>query len=349
MRVVIVQTAFLGDVILTLPLCAAAKKLVPQARVVLVTTPAAAEFVRGLDVVDEVIAFDKRKAHRSLRSQQMLARSLRSDVPTTVLVPHKSLRTAIFVRSVHAQRVVTYRDSPTRWFATDVVPFLSHLHDAQRHLNLLQPILGSDSVVPTTESVLPLDLVGDVEWENINPWDAESSAPRIVLAPATVWPTKQWPIDRMKALARMCIHEGMQVCVIGDASIGDRFRDVDGVRDVSGRTTLRQASAIIASAACVIANDSAPTHLASLQQVGIVAIFGPTAPEFGFGPLGDKARIVQKSGLSCRPCSAHGGTVCPIRTHECMTGIDVGSVYQSVQSILAHDVNRHAKPHKEII
>ncbi|MBU3678638.1 MAG: glycosyltransferase family 9 protein [Candidatus Kapabacteria bacterium] len=347
-RVIIVQTAFLGDVVLTLPLCAAVRERLPNAEVVLVTTPAAAEFVRGLDVVHSVVAFDKRGHHRSLAGQGALARSLSSGGTTVVLVPHKSLRTALFVRSIKAARVVTFKDAASRWIATDVIPYPSHLHDTQRHMALLAPLLSKDEALPTVESLLPLRFSEDLPHD-LQPWSDLDGAPRVVLAPSTVWPTKQWPVEKMREMAMRLVHEGMQVAVIGDASVRGCMDGIVGVRDLIGRTTLRQAAAVIASADCLVANDSAPVHLASLQNSGVVAIFGPTVPEFGFGPLGTRARVVQQCDLECRPCSAHGGRRCPLGTHACMMGIDVETVRNSVQSILAHDVNRHAKPQEPII
>lgn len=347
-RVIIVQTAFLGDVVLTLPLCAAIRRVLPAAEVVLVTTPAAAEFVRGLGTVDEVVAFDKRGSHRKLSDQKRLAESLSRGARTTVLVPHKSLRTALFVRSIGADTIVTYKDAVTRWVATDVVPYPAHLHDAQRHLQLLSPLLNVGAKLPDVADLLPIDLHEGLPPE-LEPWDMSSSAPRVVLAPATVWPTKQWPVARMRELAARCLHEGLQVCVIGDSSLSGMMNGLDGLRDLAGCTTLRQAASVIATASAVVANDSAPVHLASLQNVGVVAIFGPTVPEFGFGPLGSRARVVQLADLECRPCSAHGGKRCPLGTHACMTGISVDTVFETLQSILAHDVNRHAKPHQTII
>jgi heptosyltransferase-2 len=347
-RIIIVQTAFLGDVVLTLPLCAAIRRVRPGAEVVLVTTPVAAEFARGLAAVDEVVAFDKRVKHKKLSAQKHLAKSLSRGARTTVLVPHKSMRTALFVHSIGADTIVTYKDAVTRWIATDVVLYPAHLHDAQRHLHLLSPLQTSGGARLDVADLLPLDLCRDLPQELL-PWDLSSSAPRVVLAPATVWPTKQWPVTRMRDLAARCLHEGLQVCVIGDASVSGMMNGLHGLKDLTGRTTLGQAASVIAAADAVVANDSAPVHLASLQNVGVVAIFGPTVPEFGFGPLGSRARVVQLDDLDCRPCSAHGGSRCPLGTHACMTGISVDAVFETLQSILAHDVNRHAKSHETII
>ncbi|MBU3698738.1 MAG: glycosyltransferase family 9 protein [Candidatus Kapabacteria bacterium] len=342
----IVQTAFLGDVVLTLPLCAALRRSYPEAQIVFITTPMAADFLKGLSVADDVVAFDKRRTHRSISSVRALAASLRCTGPSVAIVPHKSLRTAIFVQALRADVLVTFKDAMSRWFATHTVEYPAHRHDVDRHMALLQPLFPASSMVPDSHSLMPIDLRTHDKQEAINVWNEALSAPRIVLAPATVWPTKQWPVEQMRGLAQRCLHEGYQVAVIGDASVHGCMDGIAGVNDQIGKTTLRQAATIIATADCVVANDSAPVHLASLQNVPVVAIFGPTVPEFGFGPLGQRSRVVQRGDLECRPCSSHGGRSCPIGTHECMTGISVDAVFSALQSTLAHDVNRHAKPNE---
>jgi heptosyltransferase-2 len=97
---------------------------------------------------------------------------------------------------------------------------------------------------------------------------------------------------------------------------------------------MRQAADIVSQATILVANDSAPVHLASLQNVPVIAIFGPTIPEFGFGPFGTHAVVVQRQNMQCRPCSDHGTVACPLGTHECMKSITVDMVYDQIQQLL---------------
>ena len=84
-------------------------------------------------------------------------------------------------------------------------------------------------------------------------------------------------------------------------------------------------------------------HLASLQHVPVVALFGPTVPEFGFAPFGPNVQVIERANLACRPCSAHGSERCPLGTHVCMTKISVDTVFDSVHHFIhAHDENRNA-------
>ncbi len=140
--------------------------------------------------------------------------------------------------------------------------------------------------------------------------------------------------SRVRELAQRLVHEGMRVSVIGDSSVADVAAGVAGVNNLAGSTTMLEAAGVVASATILVANDSAPVHLASLQNIPTIAIFGPTVPEFGFGPFGSNARVLQQEHLRCRPCSDHGTQECPLGTHECMTSITVESVYDQIQRLL---------------
>jgi heptosyltransferase-2 len=65
-----------------------------------------------------------------------------------------------------------------------------------------------------------------------------------------------------------------------------------------------------------------------------VAIFGPTVPEFGFGPLAEQARVIGHTGLACRPCDRHGPQACPLRHWRCMREITPESVAGIVRDLL---------------
>jgi heptosyltransferase-2 len=62
-----------------------------------------------------------------------------------------------------------------------------------------------------------------------------------------------------------------------------------------------------------------------------VALFGPTVPDFGFGPRGERDRTLGVANLPCRPCSSHGPRRCPLDHHRCMTGLDVEVVLRAIE------------------
>jgi heptosyltransferase-2 len=94
-------------------------------------------------------------------------------------------------------------------------------------------------------------------------------------------------------------------------------------------------AAIMSKAKIVIANDSAPGHLAAAVNTPVVSIFGPTVPEFGFAPFSDKAIVVDIGELECRPCSKHGDNVCPRKHFKCMRELKPETVVDAVEKLLA--------------
>jgi heptosyltransferase-2 len=111
-------------------------------------------------------------------------------------------------------------------------------------------------------------------------------------------------------------------------------RDSARIHSAAGELSLRASAALIERATMLVSNDSAPLHLAGAVGTPVVAIFGPTVPAFGFGPLGLEDSIVELEGLSCRPCSTHGPMKCPLGHHRCMVDLRVHQVLESVTSRL---------------
>jgi heptosyltransferase-2 len=145
--------------------------------------------------------------------------------------------------------------------------------------------------------------------------------PLVALAPGSVWATKRWP--HYPSLARL-LADRARVVVIGGSDDGPIARSVidaageSNVIDATGRLTLLASAELIGRARAIVTNDSAPLHLASAMGTPTVAIFGPTVPAFGFGPLAGRSAIVEDDLLACRPCDRHGPRRCPLGHWKCM-------------------------------
>jgi heptosyltransferase-2 len=91
--------------------------------------------------------------------------------------------------------------------------------------------------------------------------------------------------------------------------------------DATGRLSLLASAELIGRSAVLVTNDSAPLHLASAMNTPTLAIFGPTVPDFGFGPLAERAAVAGNTSLDCRPCDRHGPQRCPLGHWRCMREI----------------------------
>ena len=99
---------------------------------------------------------------------------------------------------------------------------------------------------------------------------------------------------------------------------GVQLVGAEGAVDATGRLTLLASAEAIGRARVIVSNDSAPLHLASAMGTPTVAVFGPTVPAFGFGPLAERSAIVEDDMLACRPCDRHGPQRCPLGHWKCM-------------------------------
>jgi heptosyltransferase-2 len=151
-----------------------------------------------------------------------------------------------------------------------------------------------------------------------------------VLAPGARWGTKRWPFYPDLAAAL-----GEPVVVLGgddDVGLGEGIvaRAPGRSWNAAGALPLTVSAALLARAALLITNDSAPLHLATALGVPVVALFGPTVPAFGFGPVWPEDRVIEHPGLACRPCHHHGPMTCPLGHHRCMREIEVEAVVEAV-------------------
>ncbi|MGH7699547.1 MAG: glycosyltransferase family 9 protein, partial [Gemmatimonadales bacterium] len=159
----------------------------------------------------------------------------------------------------------------------------------------------------------------------------------VALAPGSIWGSKRWP--HYAQLACRLASGGIPIVTVGgpeDAPLGVEI--VAAVERAGGRAvnacgtlSLREAGALLGQAAVLVTNDSAPLHLAQAVETPTVAIFGPTVPEFGFGPRGPRDEALGVKGLPCRPCHRHGPPACPLGHHRCMRELSVEHVLHAVE------------------
>jgi heptosyltransferase II len=322
----VIQTAFLGDVVLTTPLLAAlARRTGP---VDVVTTPPAEPLLATHPAVRAVIAYDKRGGERGLGNLVRLAGRLRRERYEAAYLPHRSLRSAVLARLARVPRRVGFSDGwPVFYTESHARPGAGP--ESQRLLALLGPEGGAESLLPRLYPSPADQDAADVFLRR-----AGITGPFVALAPGSIWGTKRWPYYRDLA-ARLS--QDTAVVVVGgpeDSALGDAVAEAGGgsrERSACGKLTLPQSAALIGRAELIVTNDSAPLHLATAMGTPVVALFGPTVPAFGFGPLGARDIVLELQELACRPCSDHGPQTCPLGHHRCMQDLPVARVLTAIE------------------
>ncbi len=329
MKTLLVQTAFLGDVILSTPLLTNIHTIDPKAELWVLTTPAAAPLIERDPLVKGVLVFDKRGAFRGMRGLFAFAMQLRDQRFERVYSLHRSFRTALLLFLANIPERIGFRDAVGSFLYTRRVKKANALHAVERSLSLLTPFLDhfDDS----------LRLYPPAEQDVSNQVASLSQSRPVVLVPGSAWKTKRWDAQGFRGVAEHYLAAGHSVAVVGAPDEQEIALEVcQGLEvvNLAGRTSLSEMMFLIQHASVVVCNDSMALHLASSFQTPTVAIFCATSPEFGFGPWKNRAVVVEKKGLYCKPCRRHGGNVCPTGTESCMRDVSCREVIEAVDGLL---------------
>ena len=340
-NILVVQTAFPGDIVLTTPLFKALKKRFPESRLSVVTTPQGCELLRDLKEIDSLISYDKKGKDSGELRFFGLIRRLRKEGFDLCISPHRSFRTALMVYGSGACERIGYSDAFLSAVYTRKVFRDSGLHEVERVLSLLDP-LGTES--GRLDKMPYLEISADTWGKTKKIFDEAGISPNdivIGIAPGSVWGTKRWtPEGYASLIERLIERYDARVLLLGSPSerdAGDKIIALTRQRpvDLIGKTTLRDLVAVIDRCSLLIGNDSAPGHIASARMVPVVSIFGPTVRSFGYYPYGKDVVIVEKE-LPCRPCHHHGPDKCPEGHFRCMRDITVDDVMKGVEKLMAN-------------
>jgi heptosyltransferase II len=313
-KFLIIQTAFIGDVILATALVESIRSADPKAVIDFVVRNGNEELVQGNPGIRTVYVLDKRRKYSSLIE---LIRKFRKERYYFVINVQRFATTGLMTWLSGARTTIGFDKNPLSFlFTKRVAHTIDGVHEVARNLRLLEPLGMKSQAKPRT-------FPSDKQWEVVK---AYKSAPYITVSPASVWYTKQWPaaqwIDFLKQAG------DLRVFLLGgqaDKEICEKIiKEVPGkqITNLAGKLSLVESAALMHDAKMNYVNDSAPMHLASATNAPVTAVFCSTVPSFGFGPLSDNSRVVEtKEVLDCRPCGLHGFRQCPKGHFRCATTI----------------------------
>lgn len=321
----VIQTAFLGDVILTIPLLQVLAA--EHGPVDVITTPGAGSLIETHPSVRRVVRWDKNG--KDAPGAWSLGSSLKAEGYERVYLPHRSVRSALIAKLTGAKERIGFADAPvlSRLLYTRTVPRDTSKHESERLLALAgSPQPTADWGMALTEG----DKARAKEWLAAN----GIADGFVALAPGSIWGTKRWPY--YPELAKLLAPR--PVVVIGgkeDAHLGDAIVTASPTTAHSavGKLSLRESAAVIKRAGLLVTNDSSPLHLATAVGTPILAIFGSTVPAFGYGPIRSGDRVAELS-MDCRPCSSHGPQLCSLGHHNCMKLQSAESIAATVRSMM---------------
>lgn len=318
-KFLIIQTAFIGDVILATALIESIFEKDSSAKIDFLVRKGNESLLTNHPKLNKVMIWDKKS--NKYANLKKLAKEIKRTKYDVLLNLQRFGSTGFLSWRSKANQVIGFDKNP---FSFCYDKKVSHeigmgKHEVERNHELLRTIGDYQNKNP---KLYP-------SQEDFQKIEHFSKSSYFVLAPASVWFTKQLPEEKWIELINK-ISNDVKIILIGapaDRELIDKIIDKSNREDcenMAGELSLLQSAALMEKAKRVYVNDSAPLHLATAMNAAVTAFFCSTIPEFGFGPLSSDQKIVQiKESLSCRPCGLHGKSACPEKHFHCGHKISV--------------------------
>lgn len=336
MKILIIQTAFIGDVILSLPLVQTLKKNHSDYIIDYLCIPYTREVLNNQPYLNEIIVFDKHREGK-YHEIQKISNYLKKKKYDIAIIPHKSVRSALIALLSGIPVRLAFEKPFFNWLYTKTYKYNPEQHEVERDLTLISdfniyvfdrfPKLFSQ--IRDKEKIISL-----MQKYKIRPGEHRVLA----IAPGSIWKTKRWIMDYYRELCLLLSKNDYYIFIIGnesDRAIASHINhNSKNVFNLCGELNIPQTLELLKKCDLLISNDSAPVHIASSIDKPVIDIFGPTVPEFGFYPLNKLSICLGDKSLNCRPCGKHGSDKCPTGNFECMKNIKPVQVLQIVKKVL---------------
>ena len=334
-KILVIQTAFPGDAILTLPMIQKLKLIYSGSVIDVVCIPATSEIFSASPSVDQVIVLDKKVKHKSIFGLWNFIKELRKNNYSRIYSPHRSFRSSFIVMNLNVSETYGFSNASFRHVYKNLIEYIPSHHEVQRNLDLI----GNNS--NESWKILPEIKIFGQSKSKVEKFITELniSGDIISIAPGSVWNTKKYPAEYFEAIIKFLNEHLIEVILIGSEkekalcnSIKEKFNDK--VHSSAGMFTLAETIELLKKTSLLITNDSAPTHLGMCANIPVLTLYCSTVPEFGFYPYNSGSSFLSLNDLYCKPCGIHGYEKCPVKNFACGYNLKPEVVISKVNEML---------------
>jgi len=312
-RFLVIQTAFIGDVVLATGLIEKLHQHFPDAQIDFLVRKGNETLLTNHPFLHEVLVWNK-KENKFGNLLKMLGRIRKSKYDKVINV-QRFAATGFLTAFSGAKEKIGFDKNPFSFLFSKKIKHViaDGEHEIRRNHQLIIDFTDDE---PAKPKLYPSKADFDFTTSFIK-------EPYLTIAPASVWFTKQYPKEKWISFIDN-LPSDLRVYLIGAPSDGDLCTSIisgsthQRITSLAGKLSFLQSAALMKDAVMNYVNDSAPLHFASAMNAPVTAVYCSTVPSFGFGPLSDKSFIVEKDEpLYCRPCGLHGFKACPEGHFRC--------------------------------
>ncbi len=330
MTILLIQTAFIGDVILATCMIEKLKAYYPDAQIDFLLRKGNEGLLEAHPKLRKLWIWDKKGAkYKELWTLIQAIRAVDYDI---VVNAQRFFTMGLLTAFSKGKTKIGFSQNPWSFSFTHRIPHQiaptntsKPIHEIDRNCSLLAPI--SDEVIFKPRLYL----------QEKHDQKIQTNQAYCCIAPTSVWYTKQVPPKKWMQLINQLTSQ-YTVYLLGAPNdyaaceaIQKACQQTEKVHTLAGQLSLLESAALMKGAVMNYVNDSAPMHLASAVNAPVTAVFCSTIPRFGFTPLSDQSFIIQTAkNLNCRPCGLHGHKSCPKKHFECGHSIEWGEIVGKV-------------------
>ncbi|HSU29549.1 MAG TPA: glycosyltransferase family 9 protein [Chitinophagaceae bacterium] len=328
-KFLIIQTAFPGDVILATGLIEKLHQHFPNAQTDFLVRKGNEGLLMGHPYINEVLVWDKTK--NKLGNLLKMRRRIRKNQYDKLINLQRFASTGFLTAFSGAKEKIGFDKNPWSFRFTKKIKHVfgndkEFKHEIERNHELIADFTDHQPakpvLYPTKEDVAAVS-----NYKN---------QPYIVIAPGSVWFTKQYPAEKWIELINK-LPQQYKIYLVGSPAEEELSNTIEkgaihpGIINLAGKLSFLQSASLMKDSIMNYVNDSAPMHLASAMNAPVTAIYCSTVTSFGFGPLSDKSFVVEiKEKLECRPCGIHGYKACPLGHFNCAFKIEVSQLLETL-------------------
>jgi heptosyltransferase-2 len=344
-KLLVIQTAFIGDAVLTLPFLQMLKEENKDFLIDVVTTSKTASLFEAVSTINKVYILDKADKHKSIFSLVKFGKELNNNNYSIIYSPHRSLRSALLTLFTNVRETYGFDNSEFPYVFKNLVEYKYDSHEIERLFAFLDN--GNEYNFKSVKAELNYSEEVKTNISDIfNKFDKTKI--KVVFAPGTEWFTKQYPVEHFIEVIKKCKAKEYECILIGSDKEKELCEEI--IRNIPsnsinlcGKLSIIETIYLLKKIDLLITNDSAPTHFGMIADIPVLTIYCSTISKFGFYPYNERSKYLSYDELDCKPCGIHGHKSCPEKHFNCGKKLLPQKVFDVIEEILDGRIERLQK------